>query len=109
MYVPATEEEKKFIGCVLHFLFNCIEEQDEQEFHETTSQIPGRWPIPDTAHMSARLHKPENKTQLIDNEAYLHGWSDKVFSSDDTRKLWNKAIQKNSLKNKVKEATCLPF
>jgi len=63
------------------------------------------WPIPDTAAMSLRLHLEENKTQLIDNEAYLHGWSEKVFSSDDTAKLW-KRVQRKKLKSKVK-ATCV--
>jgi len=59
--------------------------------------------------MAMRLHLPENKTQLIDNEAYLHGWSEKVFSSDDTAKLWKHAIQKNKLKTKVKKAACVSF
>ena len=65
------------------------------------------WPVPDTTFMAMRLHFPENKTQLIDTEAYLHGWSEKVFSSDDTAKLWKRTIQKNKLKTKVKQAVCV--
>jgi len=68
------------------------------------------WHVPDTAAVSYRLHLEENKTELIDNEAYLHGWSEKVFSSEDTTKLWKLALQKNQntkLKNKVKKAACI--
>lgn len=63
---------------------------------------PQCWPITDTLFMARELHRPENKTQLIDNEAYLHGWSEKVFSSIDTRKM------QKATKKKFKQS-CVSF
>jgi primase-polymerase (primpol)-like protein len=86
-------------------------EEKKEKFDEFINSENGKtfWPVPDTTFMAMRMHMPENKTQLIDTEAYLHGWSEKVFSSDDTAKLWKRAIQKNKLKTKVKQAACLSF
>jgi hypothetical protein len=51
--------------------------------------------------ISRILHRAQEKTMLIDNEALLQGWSEKVFSSDETRKLWDRAIQKKLAKGCV--------
>jgi hypothetical protein len=51
--------------------------------------------------ISRILHQAKEKIVLIDNEALLQGWSEKVFSSDETRKLWDRAIQKKIAKGCV--------
>jgi hypothetical protein len=57
----------------------------------------GVWPVTDTLFRAKELHKEENKTKLIDREALLQGWSEKVFCSDETRKAWKQATKKKSL------------
>ena len=57
----------------------------------------GMWPVTDTLFMAREIHKEESKTKLIDSEALLQGWSEKVYSSDDTRKAWKRAIKKKSI------------
>jgi len=77
---------------------NTIEE--DPDFYKDGEWPPNTWPVADTLYMARILHRPENKTQLIDNEAYLHGWSEKLFSSSDTRKM-RKATKKKFKQNCV--------
>ena len=62
------------------------------EDHRQRADHPWAWPIADSLYMARIIHLPKNKTQLIDAEAYLEGWSENVYSSSDTRKL-RKAIK----------------
>ena len=96
--VTLTEQEKSYESN------SSVEEnllmtfQDDPEFFRGEEEWPpNSWPITDTLYMARLLHRPENKTQLIDNEAYLHGWSEKVFSSHDTRKM-RKATKRGKFK-----------
>lgn len=57
----------------------------------------GMWPVIDTLYQALELHKEGNQTKLIDSEALLQGWSEKAFSSDDTYKVWKRAIKKKSI------------
>lgn len=57
----------------------------------------GIWPVIDTLFLARQMHEEERKTELIDSEALLQGWSEKVFSSEDTRKAWKLAIKKRSI------------
>ena len=69
---------------------------EDPDWNKDGKWPPNAWPIADTLFIARELHKPENKTQLIDNEAYLQGWSDKLFSSADTRKMREKAMKKRN-------------
>jgi hypothetical protein len=69
-----------------------------REVKEKGQEWPeGMWPVTDTLFLARELHKEENRTKLIDSEALLQGWSEKAFSSDDTRKAWKRAIKKKSI------------
>jgi hypothetical protein len=72
-----------------------ILEDADKLFKEWVERFHEYWAIRDDRLAYARyLHRPENRTQLIDNEALLQGWSEKVFSSDDTAKLWKRVMKK---------------
>lgn len=58
---------------------------------------PDGWLVRDRLWIARSLHEPKNKTLLVDNEAFLQGWSEKLFSSDETRKLWKKGIKKRKI------------
>jgi hypothetical protein len=58
---------------------------------------PDRWLVQDRLWISKSMHVEAKKTLLIDNEAFLQGWGEKLFASDDTRKLWKKGLRKRKL------------
>ena len=63
------------------------------------------WPITDSGFIARDRHRPSKKSQLIQNEVYLNGWSEKVFASGDTKKMRKKATKK-TLKFR---ANCVSF
>ena len=103
--IPATEHEtdlKSMTSPESEIRFDLLEDPD---WNKDGNWPPNAWPIADTLFVARELHEPENKTQLIDSEAYLQGWSDKLFSSADTRKMREKAMKKG---NKFK-GSCMSF
>jgi hypothetical protein len=96
--VGLTELEKAIEGNTSHDEYLLTLSQESPDVIEERGGFPPEgWPNSDTLYMARRLHRPQNKTQLIDNEAYLHGWSEKVFSSTDTRKM-RKATKRRKFK-----------
>jgi len=50
------------------------------------------------------MHDSKKKSQLIDNEAFLQGWSEKLYSSDETIKMWKQASKNRKVTEVVKKA-----
>ena len=96
--IGLTELEQAIEGNTLHNEYLLTLSQENPEVMGDTGEFPPQgWPSSDTLYMARLLHRPENKTRLIDNEAYLHGWSEKIFSSTDTRKM-RKATKRRKFK-----------
>jgi hypothetical protein len=79
-------------------LYIALEDADKF-FKEWAGRFHEFWAMQDDKTAYARyLHLPANRTKLIDNEALLQGWSEKLFSSDDTAKLWKRVMKKKLAK-----------
>jgi hypothetical protein len=112
--VPPTKAEKDFDEAQFEKFKETMKadypSDASEAFDETDSQLRGQyqtfmqtclnpdgWLVRDRLWIARSLHEPKNKTLLVDNEAYLQGWSEKLFSSDDTRKLWKRGIKKRKM------------
>jgi hypothetical protein len=64
---------------------------------------PDGWLVTGRLWITRSMHDPKEKSQLIDNEAFLQGWSEKLYSSNETIKMWKQALKKRKVTEVIKK------